>query len=213
MKRILEPELMAEDAQARAYAEADFESAHSRYPELFAEEFPGRPRNALVLDLGCCPCDVTIRFARANPCYTFHAVDGSPAMLRHAPRHDRIQLIEGHIPDVTLPGRNYDVIISSSLLHHLPDPQALWQTVRRHAKTGALVFVVDLVRPATREEAKALAEKYSAGEPEVLKRDFLNSLLAAFTPREVQRQIADAGLDGLRVQTISDRHLMAAGRA
>ena len=52
MKRIVEPELMSQEEQARAYAKADFESAHSFYPRLFAEKFPRRSKRALVLDLG-----------------------------------------------------------------------------------------------------------------------------------------------------------------
>src|ERR1051325_2261087 len=84
MKRTVEPELMSAEEQARAYAQADFEAAHSSYPELFAQKFPRRPKKAVVLDLGCGPCDVTIRFAKANPGYTFHAVDGSVAMLKFA---------------------------------------------------------------------------------------------------------------------------------
>jgi trans-aconitate methyltransferase len=89
MKRLTEPELMLDDEQARAYATADFSSAHSRYPLLFAELFPNRPRRALVLDIGCGPCDVTLRFATGNPGYRFHAVDGSAAMLKYARKNIR----------------------------------------------------------------------------------------------------------------------------
>ena len=80
MKRIVEPELMSGAEQARAYAGADFHAAHSAYVKLFAARFPAFPNTAVVLDLGCGPCDVTIRFARANPGWTFHAVDGSAAI-------------------------------------------------------------------------------------------------------------------------------------
>ena len=211
MKRIPEPELMLDAVQARAYAAADFESAHRRYSLLFAKLFPHRPHRARVLDLGCGPCDVTIRFAKANLGYRFHAVDGSAVMLACAPRHPRIKLINGFIPHLKLPAKTYDVILSSSLLHHLPDPQALWQTVRRYSRPGTLVFVLDLRRPATRVAATKLTKRYSAGEPVVLQRDFFNSLLAAFTPAEVRRQLTTAGLPTLRVQTISDRHLAVSG--
>ena len=211
MKRITEPELMVDAEQAQAYAAADFESAHRRYPLLFAELFPARPRPARVLDLGCGPCDVTIRFARANPGYRFHAVDGSAAMLQRAPRHPRIRLIHGYLPHLKLPARPYDVILSSSLLHHLPDPQALWKTVQRYAKLGTQVFVVDLRRPTTRAAAVRLAKRYSAGEPAILQRDFFNSLRAAFTVPEVRQQLLAAGLAGLQVQSISDRHLVVFG--
>ena len=219
MRRIPEPELMLDEEQARAYAAADFESAHSLYPKLFDKLFPDRPRRALVLDIGCGPCDVTMRFARANPGYRFHAVDGSAAMLNEARKalrrrqlETRVKLIEGRVPDTAWSGVAYDVILSSSLLHHLPEPEALWQTVQRYSKPGTRVFVVDLRRPATRDAAEALAKKYSAGEPKVLQRDFSNSLLAAFTPREVGQQLSAAELSWLRVAALTDRHVMVSGQ-
>ena len=220
MKRMVEPELMSAEEQSRAYAEADFEAAHSSYPKLFAEKFPRRPTRAFVLDLGCGPCDVTLRFAKANPTYTFHAVDGSAAMLkygrralaRHAGLARRLRLVEGFVPGAPIPRRSYDVILSSSFLHHLHDPQVLWQTIRQYARRGTIVFVPDLRRPSSRAKAEAMTQKYSANEPEVLKRDFFNSLLAAFTPAEVRRQLKQAGLSDLTVETITDRHLLVFGR-
>jgi SAM-dependent methyltransferase len=220
MKRRVEPELMSAEQQARAYSQADFEAAHSFYPKLFAEKFPRRPRQAFVLDLGCGPCDVTLRFAKANSGYTFHAVDGSAAMLKYGRRAlarqrrlaRRFRLIEGFIPGALIPRSSYDVILSSSFLHHLHDPQVLWQTVRTYARRGTIVFVPDLRRPPSRAEAAAMTQKYSGNEPEVLQRDFFNSLLAAFTAPEVKRQLKEAGLNGLQVEIISDRHLLVFGR-
>jgi hypothetical protein len=45
-----------------------------------------------------------------------------------------------------------------------------------------------------------------------LQRDFYNSLLAAFTPAEVRRQLAKSGLRELAVSVITDRHLIVCGR-
>jgi SAM-dependent methyltransferase len=220
MKRILEPELMTEEEQARAYAEADFQETHQLYPELFAAVYPARPSAALVLDLGCGPADVTLRFARANPGYRFHAVDGSKAMLKYARRalrrnarlSARIRLIEGYIPGVRLPERNYDVILSNNLLHHLHEPRVLWQTIRKFSRRGTRVFVTDLFRPDHAAKARAMVRRYSGSEPRILRRDFLNSLLAAFTPMEIRRQLKQEKLDRLTVKTIDDRHLIIYGR-
>jgi len=220
MKRIPEPELMDTAEQARAYAAADFSAAHQSYVTLFHQTFPKRPASAAVLDLGCGPADVTVRFAKANPGYTFHAVDGSAAMLncaREALRaqrglRKRIQLIEGCIPGAPIPRKNYAVILSNNFLHHLHDPQVLWKCVRCYAKSGTLIFVTDLFRPASRARAHALVAKYSQAEAPILKRDFYHSLLAAFTPGEIETQLSAAGLDRLRVQVISDRHLMVCGK-
>ena len=91
MKRIPEPELMETKEQARAYAAADFSEAHQSYVSLFDERFSQRPAKAAVLDLGCGPADVTLRLARANPGYNFHAIDGSAAMLDCARRALRLR--------------------------------------------------------------------------------------------------------------------------
>lgn len=220
MKRILEPELMIAPEQALAYASADFAAPHGSYVILFANKFPRCSKSARVLDLGCGPCDVTIRFAKAKPGWRFDAVDGSPAMLKHAHMalsreralSRRIRLIEGLIPGATIPKKTYDVIISSSFLHHLHDPQVLWRTIRQHSRRGTLVFIADLRRPTSRSRAREFERKYSGNEPEILRRDFFNSLLAAFTPAEVRRQLKSAGLAELKVEIISDRHLIVFGK-
>jgi SAM-dependent methyltransferase len=202
---------MTEAEQARAYAEANFEEAHRRYPLLFREQFPNCPPTGHALDLGCGPGDVTRRFAQALPGWDFDAVDGSATMLAHAPKSDRIRYVQGFLPGASIPRARYDLVLSSSLLHHLHDPGVLWETVRQHTTTGSLVFVVDLRRPNSREEAQRLVDVYAAGEPEILRRDFYNSLLAAFTTEEVRRQMSAGRLDALRVEPIGDRHLMIAG--
>ncbi len=202
---------MTEAEQARAYAQANFESAHRRYPLLFREQFPNCPPTGHALDLGCGPGDVTRRFARALPGWRFDAVDGSSAMLAEARRwpSERIHYIHGRIPDAPIPRARYDLVLSSSLLHHLHEPAALWQTIRERA--AGMIFVVDLRRPPTEAEARRLTDEYARGEPEVLRRDFYNSLCAAFTVEEVEHQLREAGLTGLRVSEISDRHLMVTG--
>jgi trans-aconitate methyltransferase len=220
MKRIVEPELMSEEEQAKAYAKADFEAAHSFYSTLFEEKFPRRPKRAFVLDLGCGPCDVTIRFAKANPGYTFHAVDGSGrcSSMGSAPLTASADwcVASGSLR-VSFRARRFlaDTTMSffpAAFLHHLHDPQVLWQTVRNYGRRGTIVFVPDLRRPTSRVRARAMTQQYSGTEPEVLKRDFFNSLMAAFTPAEIRKQLKKGGLSGLAVETISDRHLLVLGR-
>ncbi|HET9234963.1 MAG TPA: SAM-dependent methyltransferase, partial [Candidatus Eisenbacteria bacterium] len=88
----------------------------------------------------------------------------------------------------------------------------LWETVRRLAAPGAPVYVMDLVRPGSVSEAERLVEMYAAGEPEVLRRDFYNSLLAAFSLEEIEGQLEHAQLPHLEVKAVSDRHVLIAGR-
>lgn len=219
MERIPEPELMDDPAQALAYARADFEQPHSQFIVQFRTCFPDWPGIGHVLDLGCGPGDICRRFAQAYPDTLLHGVDAAPAML-HIGREDlrdtslepRIELIKGYLPGAMLPREEYDAVISNSLLHHLHDPQALWQSVLRHAAPGAPVFVMDLRRPESRERAAELVALYAAGEPDVLCTDFHNSLLAAYRVEEVRAQLHDIGIDWLHLHAFGDRHLIAYGR-
>ena len=220
MERVTEPELMDDEAQALAYAEADFEEPNSRFAAMFSERVGALPAGAAVLDLGCGPGDITLRIARAHPGVHVHGLDGSAAMLVFGNRAlasepglaERVRFVEGLVPGAALPLARYQAVVSNSLLHHLHDPSGLWRTVRERAVPGAPVLVMDLMRPASPAAAEALVDEYAGGEPEVLKRDFYNSLLAAFELGEVRSQLAEAGLAGLEVEEASDRHLVVWGR-
>ena len=219
MKRIPEPELMEDREQAEAYARGDFEDAHKRFVAGFRENLGNPSITGYVLDLGCGPADIAFRFARAYADCTVHGVDGSRAMLQcgldlladESDLQGRVELIHGLLPGAVLPRTTYDVVISNSLLHHLHEPSVLWEAVGTYAAPGAPVFIMDLKRPASVEEARELVKLYSEDEPEVLKQDFYNSLLAAFTPEEIKGQLEESGLDHLVVRVISDRHLVISG--
>ena len=218
MNRTPEPELMLGQEQARAYSEADFEEPHSRFIELFARSFPGGAAAGNVLDLGCGPADISLRFARAYPQARIDGVDGSEAMLRFGKEavcregfEERIQLIHCTLPTMELPQKSYDGMISNSLLHHLQDPQVIWQTIKQFARPGAPVFVMDLMRPASEVQAKELTETYVASEPEILKQDFYHSLKAAYRADEIRTQLDEAGLNRFTVEMISDRHMIVWG--
>lgn len=219
MERILEPELMDDMGQAMAYADADFEEPHSRVIELFKSEFPGAGIKGHILDLGCGPGDMTFRFAYLFPESRVTGVDGSAAMIELANKRkksektiaDRVVFIEGALPGAPVPRTPYSLIVSNSLLHHLHNPDILWKSILEYSSPGTKIFVVDLLRPGNREEAGRIVEQYSVNEPEILKRDFYNSLLAAFRPEEVERQLSDSGLSELSVRVVSDRHLLVSG--
>lgn len=208
---------MEDDLQAEAYANADFAEPNSLFCEnlLSRLETPGRAR---VVDLGCGPADIPVRLARARPSWILDVVDGSSAMLRHARERIEYEGLSGRIrthcqvvPAPALRKAAYDIVISNSLLHHMSEPSLFWEEVKRLARPGGTVAVMDLMRPASRAAAWAVVERYSGAEPEVLKRDFFASLLAAFTLREVKEQLLRSGLKGIKVTTVSDRHLFAFG--
>lgn len=219
MQRIPEPELMDDPAQALAYAQADFSASHGARVVMFRSLFPQLQLTGPVLDLGCGSGDVLLRFARAFPLARFIGVNGSWPMLDLAQRaidaqpelRDRVLLQYGIIPQCALPDEPWQLIMSHSLLHQLHQPQVLWRTMTDRGDSGCALFVADLRRPASEAEARRLVHATSKHEPEILQRDFFNSLCAAFEPDEVREQLAVAGLSHLLVRTHDPFHLSISG--
>jgi cyclopropane fatty-acyl-phospholipid synthase-like methyltransferase len=104
-----------------------------------------------------------------------------------------------------------DAAVSNSVLHHLPNPLQFWNKLRQLVKPGAPVLVMDLLRPASEAEARGLVDRYAAGEPDLLRRDFFHSLLAAFTEDEISSQLARMNLTRLLIDVIDDRHWVVGG--
>ncbi len=125
--------------------------------------------------------------------------------LSGANLEQQISLNQAYLQESTLAHKDYSIVICNAMLHHLHDPMVLWNLITT-AKNEPVVFVMDLMRPESDEQVYKLVEEYAGNEPLVLKRDFRNSLKAAFTPDEVADQLSDAGLDGFNVSVVSDRH-------
>jgi ubiquinone/menaquinone biosynthesis C-methylase UbiE len=215
MDRILEPEIMDGEAEAAAYARADFSDSNGAYVAHLVEH--RRAHLVQVADLGCGPADVPVRLARAVPSVRITAVDGSAAMLelareavRSAHVEHQVELHLGRLPDLALPDHRFDLVLSKDMLHHLPDPQALWREARRLARSGGAIYVMDLVRPDSPLEAREIVERVAGDEHPLLKADFYHSLCAAFTPAEVRAQLEVAALP-LTVRQVSDRHMTIEG--
>ena len=206
---------MDDGEQSLAYANADFSSSNQWFVDHLLADYPKALHN--VIDIGCGPGDVMLRLASARPDIRITAIDGSAAMIelaraavRAAGHETRIVPMQGHIPGLALDEHSFDAILSKDLLHHLPDPMVLWNEARRLARQGAAIYVMDLIRPGTQQAARDIVEMVAPKEHPILKKDFYNSLCAAFTIEEAEAQVRQAGLP-LEVAQISDRHMLIQG--
>ena len=216
MERRLEPELMDDPAQAEAYAGMDFSAENQGFVDQFRAYFPDFSRGQ-VLDLGCGPGDIPVRFAKTFPDCCVIGVDASRPMIELAKRliveaglSDRVTVRCERLQDVAEMNQA-DAVISNSLLHHLPNPLQFWHRLRSFVKPGSPVLVMDLLRPESPEAAQAIVDHYAAGAPDILRRDFYNSLLAAFTEDEVTGQLAQMNLTRLLIDIPDDRHWVVGG--
>ena len=218
MERTPEPELMDDPVQAAAYAHADFAEPNRLFIEQFKHYLWPLPDSGHLIDLGCGPGDILLQLAEQLPGYRLVGIDGSAAMLQYAEQRttsdlaQSVRWVQARLPALGNANGHYQAIISNSLLHHLNEPGTLWQAIAGALAPNGMYFVMDLLRPRSEAEAAAIVANYAADEPELLRKDFYNSLLAAYRPQEIRAQLATAQLPG-QVKIISDRHFIVYGRA
>ncbi len=111
-----------------------------------------------VLDVGCGTGSLTLAaWRRAGTDGEVHGIDASPEMIQFAqdktakvgaPIDFQIGLVE-HIP---FPDDYFDVVLSSLMLHHLPDDlkRRAFAEIRRVLKPGGYLFAVDFEPPKNR---------------------------------------------------------------
>ncbi|MCA9036577.1 MAG: class I SAM-dependent methyltransferase [Planctomycetaceae bacterium] len=225
LPRTPEPEVMDTVDDAVDYDQMD----HSHVNQLFVDDFlealrewAGGDLNSLsaslqIVDLGTGTAQIPVRLLQSWPqCRPISACDLSVEMLRLAKRNICNSGFDGHIHPVFCDAKrlpfgdhSVDVIVSNSIVHHIPEPAAIFAEVARCLVKGGLLFFRDLLRPATQNHVEELVMLYAANEAPHAQTMFRESLHAALTIDEVKQLLADAGLHGAKVHQTSDRHWTA----
>lgn len=189
MIRVIEPELMTDIEQCLEFYKFVPDIVFHEKLKLIPKDISGT-----VGELGCGPGVFTAMLRDRCPNITIDAYDGSEIMLDIAKTHiknpERITFINQLIENID---KKYDIILSHNTLHHIHDPLIFWKTVKRMSKKDSKILVTDLMRPNSEEEIENII-KYILGdfsENSLFKKDFVNSLKAAFTKEEVEEQTKD----------------------
>jgi len=206
---------MDDETQAVAYANTDFSSSNQCFVDGLVETFGGYLET--ILDIGCGPADVPIRILRKVPNAHVTAIDASPPMVnlarkavRNAHLQDHIEILLARLGNLNLQQKQFKSIISKDMLHHLPDPAVFWEQITTRSAQTTAIYVMDLYRPNSPADAQRITDADTSNEPDILRSDFYNSLLAAFTINEIKNQLASAGLK-LNIKPITHKHLLISG--
>lgn len=210
LERVLEPEVMESQEEAIAYDDMDHSSVNQQFvTDLLAHE------NAAgeILDLGTGTARIPILLCAQSEDLRVHAVDLSVGMLDIArvnieltPYTDRILLDRIDAKRLTLNDNQFDVVISNSIVHHIPSPESTLSEAVRVCKPGGLLFFRDLLRPESDDQVHALVNTYAGDEVDHARQMFDDSLRAAFTVTEIQTMVEALGFAPSTVSATSDRH-------
>jgi ubiquinone/menaquinone biosynthesis C-methylase UbiE len=210
LERILEPEVMDTWEDAVEYDAMDFTEVNTAFAQRTLEL---APPSGLLLDGGTGTARIPILIINQNPELKIIGTDLSANMLK---------LGEGNVIDAGLtayislvfvdatklkhPDNHFDMVISNSLIHHLPDPLSFLKEVNRVIKPNAGILIRDLIRPANQGILASHVAKYTADCNDRQRKLFEDSLRAAFTLKEIEILLAESGIHGASVVQSSDRH-------
>jgi ubiquinone/menaquinone biosynthesis C-methylase UbiE len=217
LQRILEPEFMDTVDAAIAYDSMD----HADVNRIFVTDLLDEARDLLadasrpaeVLDLGTGTAQIPIELCRRSDGVRVLAVDAATSMLDAAIANidiaslrDRIRLAHVDAKQLPYDAGRFPIVMSNSIVHHIPDPLDVLREAVRVAAGGGLVFFRDLLRPPDESAVERLVTEYAGTADQTQQKMFADSLSAALTLDEVRSLVAQLGFAGETVRETSDRH-------
>jgi len=153
-----------------------------------------------VLDLACGPANQLACLASLHPQADFIGLDASAGMLQLAADNlagaglANTRLLQGDIRNMAeLDSHSVDCVVCTMSLHHLPDTQALEQTVReirRVLKPDGGVYLADFGRLKRQATQHFFAHDRADLQSTQFTQDFLHSMRAAFSVAELSAALA-----------------------
>ncbi|MBU7582925.1 MAG: class I SAM-dependent methyltransferase [Nostoc sp. TH1S01] len=211
MERVLEPEVMDTWEEAIDYDAMDFTEINT----AFAQEAIAlcSTEQCLVLDAGTGPGRIPVIIGQMRPQWQLIAIDLAQNMLQIAAQHvqqaglqQQISLELVDAKQLPYTDEMFDLVISNSLVHHLPDPLPFFQEIKRVSKPNGGLLIRDLLRPADEMTMNALVSSIGHDYDPRQQKLFRDSLHAALTLDEVNQLVTSVGLVGVKVYQSSDRH-------
>lgn len=203
LERTPEPEVMDEAEEVDAYASAAAQAYLDAVDDTLVEQVLSfGPLEGWLLDVGTGPGAIPLKIARRSAKLRVVGVDRSPGMLREAERaaraehlSDRAQFLLADAARLGFKDASFDVVLSNSLLHHLPNPVAVFNEMARVAKPQGLVLLRDLRRPS-RLLFPFHVRWHGRHYTGTMRKLYQDSVRAAYTARELAGLVEASALAG-----------------
>lgn len=214
--RVLEVEVMDTPTEALDYNRMD----HSEVNRVFATDlraagFDGGD----VLDVGTGTALIPIEICQQAQTQPFPrrmrimAIDLAVEMLNlarynleiHGVR-EQVQVSQVDAKQMPFATGMFDVVISNSIVHHIPEPARVIAECVRVLRSGGLMFIRDLMRPESESLVQQFVRQYTGQENAHSQQMFGDSLRAALTLEEIRSLVVAVGAPAESVQATSDRH-------
>ncbi len=225
LPRVLEPEVMDTPEEAVDYDAMDHRAVNALFVdhllqasqlaglELRSASAAGAASPLRILDVGTGTAQIPIELASRGCCAPIVAIDLAQHMLDLAARnidaagHSGTIRVE-RVDAKRLPYADgaFDVVMSNSIIHHIPVPIDSLREMVRVLRPGGLLFVRDLMRPNDAETVEQIVARYAGDSNAHQQRMFRESLHAALTVVEIRTLLESLNLPADCAAASSDRH-------
>lgn len=211
LTRVLEPEVMDTAEEAADYDAMDHVGVNRRFVDDLMAALGGRQPGTL-LDVGTGTAQIPIELARRPFTSRITAIDLAEEMLAVGRRNVAaaglaniaLELVDAKV--LPYADASFDVVMSNSIVHHIPEPTGTFAEMRRVLRPGGLLFVRDLLRPESAEDVERLVAAYAGDESARQQQLFRQSLHASLALDELRETAAVAAIDPDGIAQTSDRH-------
>jgi ubiquinone/menaquinone biosynthesis C-methylase UbiE len=210
-------------AEALDYDAMDHATVNATFVADLLAEYPeaalSTDEGLDVLDIGTGTAQIPIALCRLCPDVRVVAIDLAAAMLHLGRTNVEVagltsQIRLDRIDAKQLPYSDcqFQLVISNSIVHHIPSPHDAMAEAVRVLAPGGLIFVRDLLRPVDDATVNHLVATYAAGANDHQRQLFDQSLRAALNLDEARALAESIGLAPNCVTQTSDRHWTLAAR-
>jgi 2-polyprenyl-3-methyl-5-hydroxy-6-metoxy-1,4-benzoquinol methylase len=177
------------EGQADFYARTVSARQRHEYRRILADLRHLLPGTGRLLDLGCAAGYFMDEANGAG--FVAHGIDLAPWVEEIAAQRGVANVRAGRLTDASYPGGSFDVVHSSQVFEHLPDPRSELEEIRRVVRPGGLLYIN--------------VPNYQCLSIVVGRDDFeLNTPpehLSYFTPRTLARLLKTAGFHVVRTRS------------
>lgn len=216
LERVLEPEVMDTEEDAREYDAMD----HSEPNTAVVDRLVELGAHGRMLDIGTGPGHLPLMICERIPDAHVIGIDLSKNMLLLAENRragsgfaERLEFRLADAKGLAFGDASFDAVYSNTILHHIPDPRDLLLGAKRVLKPGGVLLIRDLYRPASLGHLKELVALHAPEATPYQRKLFADSLHAALTPDELRGMATDVGLERAEVTVDTDRHMSLQIRA
>ena len=212
IERILEPEVMDDEIEAEEYDRMDFTDVNTDFA-LLASKLLDKQDPVTVLDIGTGTARIPIILSQLRPQWQIIGVDLASSMLQvgqkniqEAGKSEQIslQLIDGK--KMPYEDNSFDLVMTNSLVHHIPNPLDLFLEIDRVVKADGSILIRDLLRPNSIAEIEQIVSEANLDYNPRQKKLFYDSLHAALTLTEIKDLVDKVGWTTAQVYQSSSRH-------